>query len=85
MRLIQALSEGSPTSDSSAINRSGKTTVRVVNVVGAPGLTAYEVDEANPGQRSTSGPLWSGSVLGDLENFLAEHGYNLDPEKWYPG
>jgi hypothetical protein len=82
MRLIQALSGGSPTSDSSAINRSGRTTVRVANVVGAPGLTAYE--EANPDQPSTSRPLWSGSVLGDLEDFLAEQGYNLDPEQWYP-
>ena len=82
MRLIQALSGGSPTSDSSAINRSGKTSIRVVNVVGAPGLTAYE--EASSDQPPTSTPLWSGSVLGDLEDFLAEHGYNLDPEEWYP-
>jgi hypothetical protein len=85
MRLIQALSEGNPTSDSSAINRSGKRDIRVLNVVGAPVLTAYEVDDADPTKSSVSGPLVSSSSAAEIEDFLAEHDYNPNPDEWYPG
>ena len=85
MKLVKALSEGNPTSDSSAINRTGKCTIRVLNDVGAPGLVAYEVDDANPSKPSVSGPLVSSVSANGVEDFLAEHGYNLDPEEWYPG
>jgi hypothetical protein len=84
MRLIQALSEGNPTSDSSALNRSGKHDIRVLNVVGAPALTAYEVDDADSTKPSVSGPLVSSSSAAEIEDFLAEHDYNLNPEEWYP-
>jgi hypothetical protein len=85
MRLIQALSEGNPTSDSSAINRSGRRDIRVLNIVGAPALTAYEVDDADPTKSSVSGPLVSSSSADDIEDFLSRGGYNLDPNEWYPG
>jgi hypothetical protein len=85
MRLLQALSASNPTGNGSATNRSGKHTVRVRNIVGAPDLDAYEVDDANPTESPVSGPLYTSVSTDDIEDFFAHHGYNLDPEEWYPG
>ncbi|MGO8950597.1 MAG: hypothetical protein ACLQUY_23690 [Ktedonobacterales bacterium] len=84
MRLVKALCEGNPDS-SSAINSSGRRPIRVLNSVGEPGLTAYEVDNniANV-DGSASRRLCSIAGADALERFLDQQGYNLNPEEWYP-
>lgn len=85
MRLLQALSESNPTGNSSAINRSGTRIVRVLSRPHAPDLDVYEVDDSNPTKTPVSDPLFSSASTDDIDDFLASHGYNLDPQAWYPG
>ena len=85
MRLLEALGESNPTGNSSAINTSGTLGVRVLSKPGAPDLKVYEVDDSNPPTPSVGSPLFSSASTDDIDIFLVSHGYNLDPEEWYPG
>jgi hypothetical protein len=85
MRLLEALGESNPTSNSSAINRSGTSTVRVLSRPGAPDLNVYEVDDSNTTSSSVGNPLFSSASTDDIDTFLTTHGYNIDLGEWYPG
>jgi hypothetical protein len=84
MRLLEALGESNPTGNSSAINRSATPTFRVLSRPSAPDLNVYEVDDSNPTSSSVGDPLFSGASTDEIDIFLASHGYNFDPEEWYP-
>jgi hypothetical protein len=85
MRLDDVISDNDNTPGNRGrviFNRSGKLPIRLTREVGGPGVAVAEVDESDPTPTSTRA-LYSGPTAAAAEEWLDQHGYALDPDKWY--
>ena len=89
MRLVKALSDDKGKLydvPRSTLNRTGTHPIQVtINVVKSGVLAVFEANISDPMNISFKGPLFKSLSVDEVENFVADHGYNLNPEEWYPG